>query len=55
MLNEIKNNNTVEEVDTSNNFGDDTSDIETPTEMNKKIKDYLQIKDVPQWVMTCPL
>ncbi len=41
MLNEIKNNNTVEEVDTSNNFGDDTSDIETPTEMNKKIKDYL--------------
>ena len=41
MLNEINDNNTVEEVKTSDNIGDDASAIEAPTGMNKDIKDYL--------------
>ena len=41
MLNEINDNNTVEEVKTSDNIGDDASAIEAPTGMNKDTKDYL--------------
>ena len=41
MLNEINDNNTVEEVKTSDNIEDDASAIEAPTGMNKDIKDYL--------------
>ena len=41
MLNEINDNNTVEEVETSNNIGDDASATKAPAEMNKEIKDYL--------------
>tara|TARA_B100002051_G_scaffold211982_1_gene203625 strand:+ start:238 stop:2133 length:1896 start_codon:yes stop_codon:yes gene_type:complete len=40
MLNE-KNNNTVEEVETSNNNGDDASATKAPAEINKEIIDYL--------------
>ena len=41
MLNEINDNNTVEEVKTSDNIEDDASAIEAPTGINKDIKDYL--------------
>ena len=34
MLNEINDNNTVEEVKTSDNIGDDASAIEAPTGIN---------------------
>tara|TARA_B100000287_G_scaffold401381_1_gene421368 strand:+ start:596 stop:2494 length:1899 start_codon:yes stop_codon:yes gene_type:complete len=40
MLNET-NNNTVEEVKTLSDLGDDTSADKVPAEINKKIKDYL--------------
>ncbi len=40
MLNET-NNNTVEEVETSNNIGDDASATKAPAGDNKEIKDYL--------------
>ena len=41
MLNEINDNSTVEEVETSNNIEDDTSAAKAPAEVNKEIKDYL--------------
>ena len=41
MLNEINENNTVEEVKTSKNIGDDASAIEAPAGKDKEIKDYL--------------
>ena len=41
MLNEINNNNTVEEVEASNDIGVDTSASKAPSGENKEIKDYL--------------
>ena len=41
MLNETNDNNTVEEVETSNNIGDDASATKAPAEINKEIIDYL--------------
>ena len=41
MLNELNDNDTVEEVETSNEIGDDTSANKAPADMNKEIKDYL--------------
>ena len=41
MLNETNDINTVEEVETSNNNGDDASASNAPAGENKDIKDYL--------------
>ena len=41
MLNEMNESNTVEEVKTSKNIGDDASAIEAPAGKDKEIKDYL--------------
>ncbi len=41
MLNETNNNNTVEEVEASNDIGVDTSASKAPSGENKEIKDYL--------------
>ncbi len=53
MLSEKKDNNTVEEVETSNNIGDEASAIKAPADINKKNKDYLnpnlfnEVKTIP--------
>ncbi len=41
MLDQINDNNSVEEVTTPNNLGDETSVNESPSEEKKEIKDYL--------------
>ena len=41
MLEQINDNNSVEEVKTPNNLGDETSVNESPSEEKKEIKDYL--------------
>ena len=41
MLNEIVENNSVEEVENSDVIGNDTSVDETPSDLDKEIKDYL--------------